>query len=643
MKGFSAVVRREIVEKRGIFFGATLVGLGALAAPVFPSTHRYPASEVRLAAALFLAAAFASALSVILGSTTIGRDLSERRIGFYFARPISSGAIWAGKLAGAAALIAGGTAIALLPVGLLDFRAWRAWEGPLSAVAYPLLFLASVVFCLALGNVVSGALRARSAWIFGDLVLLVGWATSLAAIAQPLWRAQGRGPLVEIGVALVVIVAAALLVASGAQVSIGRADIARGNRARFAALWGTIGLATLGCAGFVRWFVSATPSDLVHRWVAAAPETGRWIAVEGWASWRGDFPFSFLYDVDSGRFLRLSAGREATILFSADGRVAAWADAKSGGSDLFVARLDAANPGRIATRTTVPAPWSNSMRLSEDGSRVALFGDKTVSAYEVSSGRLLASAVLPEENGREGLWRLAFPKRDVVRVYRVGRMGAPEMNEPARPSWIRIFDLDLSRRLLVARAVLGPFTRPFYPSFDEVRGRILVRQKGKSTDIFDCVTGEELATLAADPQDWFNTRFLSDGGIAAGFVEPSGGGYVMLFSADGRERKRVDLGRAGSVRIGGEPEAGKLVVATGDAPSNIRTDAHLVDLAAGSQRLIGRGLHPVATSSWFFPRLEPGSVATRLLIRTDESIALFDPKTGSLRVVLPRGSAAAEP
>jgi len=216
------------------------------------------------------------------------------------------------------------------------------------------------------------------------------------------------------------------------------------------------------------------------------------------------------------------------------------------------------------------------------------------------------------------------------------------------PGMIRIFDLDLARKVLVARAALGYFVRPFYPSFDEDRGRILIRQKGKSTDIYDSVTGEKVATLPADPQDWFSTRFLSDGRIAAGFVDPSGGAYLKLFSVDGQEQKRIDLGRAGgagytNLRIGGEPEAGKLVVVTGNAPSNVRMDSHLVNLADGSHRLIGRGVYPVAVSSWQFPRLAPGSAATRLFVRTDESLALFDPKTGSLRVVLPPGSDAAEP
>jgi ABC-type transport system involved in multi-copper enzyme maturation permease subunit len=53
------------------------------------------------AVALFLGVAYSGGLALMLGVSTIGRELTEKRLSFLFARPVSPAAIWFGKAAAA--------------------------------------------------------------------------------------------------------------------------------------------------------------------------------------------------------------------------------------------------------------------------------------------------------------------------------------------------------------------------------------------------------------------------------------------------------------------------------------------------------------------------------------------------------------
>ena len=75
---------------------------------------------MRSGVALGLALIVSLVLAMALGGSVIARDLGERRLGFYFARPISGGAIWAGKLAAAAVLAVGAGVLVLLPASLFS-------------------------------------------------------------------------------------------------------------------------------------------------------------------------------------------------------------------------------------------------------------------------------------------------------------------------------------------------------------------------------------------------------------------------------------------------------------------------------------------------------------------------------------------
>ncbi len=193
----------------------------------------------------------------------IARDLGERRLGFYFARPISGGAIWAGKMAAAAVLAAGAGALVLLPV-LLTGNApdpsgyWGSvmTGGPLSMPWLALGWLGVILLALAAANAAGVILRSRSPWLLLDLAALSVTAATTWTCLEILTRAgaglttwmgiSGPDPTmrvallqdVEAVVAGVVLIA--LAAAGAAQVLRGRTDLRRGHRSLSIVLWGVL-------------------------------------------------------------------------------------------------------------------------------------------------------------------------------------------------------------------------------------------------------------------------------------------------------------------------------------------------------------------------------------------------------------------
>ncbi|HEV2063603.1 MAG TPA: hypothetical protein VGS00_03535, partial [Thermoanaerobaculia bacterium] len=89
MRGFLAVARREIEEKRFVFAAAAAASLIPFAIPLVRGLHGTAATEARDWTTAILAGTFLLGLGVVLGGSVISRDLVDRRIGFYFSRPLS--------------------------------------------------------------------------------------------------------------------------------------------------------------------------------------------------------------------------------------------------------------------------------------------------------------------------------------------------------------------------------------------------------------------------------------------------------------------------------------------------------------------------------------------------------------------------
>src|SRR4029453_331397 len=102
-------------ERRMLFVAAAVAAASPFGVPLVSGLHNLDAAEARSATALAVSAILLCGVSAFLGGTRLPRGLADRRIGFDFARPLSSGAIWGGTLLGTLVLAIGSAFIAWLP------------------------------------------------------------------------------------------------------------------------------------------------------------------------------------------------------------------------------------------------------------------------------------------------------------------------------------------------------------------------------------------------------------------------------------------------------------------------------------------------------------------------------------------------
>jgi hypothetical protein len=637
MRGFLAVFEREVVERRLLVLAALFLGLVPLVTPWLPGLEQRGGPEVRSGTALALALCFSLGLALILGATVVARDLAERRLGFYFSRPVTGWAIWAGKLAGAAALALGAGLLILLPATAwerhLDFGGWWGSLLPgrglaLDVAGAALLWIACLVILVLAGHAAGVALRSRAPWLVLDFagLGLVGWLGWAAARRLGFSGAFGAAAVAAIGLLAAALLA--LLAAGAAQVLGGRTDIRRGHRLLSLTLWGTLLVAGLAAQGYASWVLAAEPEDLDSVGVTGVPFRGPWIATSGTARHRAEYQPEFLLDTSSGRFVRSrTIGGLWSPQFSADGRWALWLEPQGGDPprqpyELF--RLDLRDPRSRPERTRLSySRWVSRFALSPDSGRVAVFAGRRLTIEELPSGRLLASAELPREMDWE-----AFPSFvDSGRVRIFGFDLFTSANAVPEPAALEVGEIRVAGGGLVRTARIEGVER-FQVSAD---GRRLLarRRSDQRFVVLDAATGAAMAELPFAGER-SRASFLADGRIA--LVSATTPPELRIFSPAFAPERTFQFKTAMAVRLGGQPAPDRLVVAIAPrGPDTPRWDLDrtlILDLAAGTSRRFGRGLVPAAG-----PRWGPESVASRLFLTAENQLVEVDPATGRQRLV----------
>lgn len=638
MKSLLAVTGRELAERRLLFVGALLLGLFALAAPWIPGLEDSHPAELRGGMAMGLALVASSVLALVLGSLIIARDLGERRLGFYFARPLPGWVIWGGKMLAATLLSLGAGVLILLPallaggkLDLLDAGKGRGFDQE-SGFSPTFLALLGVLVLLVLSHAVSIMVQSRSPWLLLDGVALVLIVATLWSSGQELLRNGAIDCLVWAGMGFLIAILIAGALAGLVQVTRGRTDLHRGHRVLSLTLWGLLGVATLGCVAYTRWVLSVVPEDLVgFNSVVPAP-SGSWIGLQGRAAGRGRFRPMFLFDVASGRFVRLEGTFQnywwKQPAFSADGRHAVWLQTSSGsGYDLL--RLDLSRPEARPARTRIAySDLPYDLALAPDGSRIATVHGARVRVEDLDTGRLLASIALPEESER-GDVRLRFSAPGRVRIFQ-----ASSAKERGEQGWrLTTTDLEIARgRLVPAESLDFP---GLWGEFDLSLGEryaAIWQPWWQRFSVADLVT-KKVVTL--------QTSVLSPGvffqdGIAV--VEKVQGrrslerqqATLRILTPEGAERLRAVVpGR--HVRLGHKLAPGLLAVATSSTSSPLVSREWMlwaVDLRTGNIRRIGHGVPAIETDQ------EPGEIGGRLFSLGGGELALLDPATGELRTLL---------
>jgi len=639
MRGFLAVFEREVVERRLLVVASVFLGLVPLATPWLPGLGQLGGPEVRSATALALALCFSFGLALMLGATIIVRDLAEGRLGFYFSRPVRGWAIWAGKLAAAAVLALGTGVLILLPTAAAERRldldgGWWNTHGALAGSSFSiLLWIASVLLLLLWGHAAGVAARSHSPWLLLDFVGL-GFVVWLAwASIRRLDFAGAFGPSALVAIGLLAAALLALLAAGAAQVLRGRTDIRRGHRLLSLTLWGTLLLASVAAQAYAAWTLAAAPGDLEEAHLSAAARRGPWIAIYGSSRGRPGFTPQFLLDISTGRSVRVNAPPQdfwPANRFSSDGRWAVWLELQPGASrsgPYELLRLDLRAPRSRPERTRILYEHLPSLlAVSADGGRVAVVAGRRLTFEEVPSGRLLASAELPQELGRyEDSLQFVDPGR--VRIYGFDVLSNAD---PALRSGFEVAEVRLAGGGVVPLARLEKVEEVMVSRDGE---RIVARRQSDGRfAVFEAGTGALMAEL---PPVGERSRalFLADDRIA--LVSGATSKELRIFSSAFVPERTFRFANATSLRLGGEPAPDRLVVATAPrGPETARWDlcrTWILDLAAGTVRRFASGMVPAAG-----PLGGPENAASRLFLRQGTQLVEIEPESGRQRVIAGR-------
>jgi hypothetical protein len=350
---------------------------------------------------MFCALAIGYLLAVGLGATTFGSDLSEGRLGFFFARPVSGASIWVGRITAVVTLVLISELISLIPVAfirpvdiqlLTRFGWWILVPFVLAPVV--LVFLAHAVSMMA---------RARTAWLLLDVIGFMGAAVVVWAVLRPLvlWGNPTAVGLVGVAFAAAAIVALALAGAAG--VIFGRTELRRVHGALSLTLWISLAVVWAGVASYGSWVNDFGPRDLNDIRLEQVDPTGNWAVVVGTAPSRFDIQRRFIVSLKGGRYAALMGPPKWTIwyqrqaVFSESGEIAAWFVGEPGDRplDLWWVDLTVDDPKPVQTTITTSRYWN--FELSSNGSRVLITTRAgLVSVYDLVDENLVSMARLSE-------------------------------------------------------------------------------------------------------------------------------------------------------------------------------------------------------------------------------------------------------
>jgi len=631
VRGFWAVLCRELAERRLFLLGAAMVGLFPLLVPLLPGVAGRDPAEVRTGTAVALCLIIGGILSLALGASVIAADLSERRLGFYFARPIAGWAIWAGKVAGAAALAVSAALLVLLPTLLVERRFdvgtpwWMgdAWirNGP----AFVLALTAGCVMVLLLSHVLSTMARSRSPWLLLDLGAAFAVTATVWSARLMLLREQAFGALASGLGGLAAAVLATACVAGAVQVTRGRTDARRSHRLLSLTFWSGLAAASLAFAAYSHWVVTVAPQDLRSIASVLSPPAGGWVGLQGRAVNRGDYYPAFLFDTASGRSVKIGGSQYfywwQQPVFAPDGSRAAWVEPGFAGYDLRL--LDLTRSGARPTATALSfEEWPRQMAVSPGGKLFAAFHRSSLTLDDLVSGRLLAAVPFTAEFDRD--LRLLFSDTGRLRVYH----DVVERIPTGGATWkLTAYELDPSqRRLIQVGGVTVPGEWQDW-SLSRDGERVALRTRGGPVRLADLRTGTILATLPSAAEQILAT-FLADGRLLLEERTLSST-TLRLFDVRGTELRRFSFASR-RVAVGGEVEPGRLAIATADHGRSRGTKgwtSFLLDLDSGRTALVGRDLVPAGHGG------SPRSIGPRLFLHGRE-LQLLDPASGRLRTVL---------
>ncbi|MEA2462429.1 MAG: hypothetical protein QOJ98_176 [Acidobacteriota bacterium] len=569
-----AIAARELRGRRSIFLTAAVLALIPYAVLLLPEVQRYGRSSAVAMTGAFVAVCYVSGLALVLGATFVGRELMEKRMSFFFSKPVSERALWFGKLAGALAALAIATTIIVVPVllgsGDETPRLFR-WLGYFALAALT-LFLVS--------HAVATMLRSRSALIFLDVVACAV-AAGLAYVMLTVLTNGLAAKLVDILLWSLTIGSLAILVAAGAwQLSRGRIDLRANHRELSRFLWSATAVMLALAGAAVLWVVSAAPDDLTEHLSAEQVPGSDWVVVSGKANHRGDYNAAFFRNGATGEYQRIKA-----IDMWWDGYFLR--DGSGGGHVRKTRELDllAFGPEEVkVTPTRVTVPPHARLVASDDGQRVAILTlESMVTIEAVPGGRTLVSARVPVSPPALFSARAFFVTPDLLRIY---------VSEPQA----EIYELDVRTKKLARTGTISTGGKLWFEANAEGT-RLLARSatpSGVELLLLDARTGARLGALGPYRKGEFGV-LLSDGRIARFNVRHPD--TLFIHGADLALQRQVDLGEMRYVWLLSELAGGRLLVAGAGAEPQARQprdwSIRIIDVNSGAVVRHERAMRPM--------------------------------------------------
>ena len=565
--------------------------------------------DIQEAIGLLVCGSFPFAVALGVGASLFSRELAERRLGFYFARPISAQAFWAGKVMAALVVVLAAFAFMQVPVALSLPRSYLSPEASYSTFV-GVAFLAALLV-MAAANAVTSMYRARSPWLVLDVVMA---AVCIAALARLTRAIVEAGAFLSLRAGLPILLAAgvvAFLGAAAMQVMVGRTDARRAHLAHSATVWASVLLILGGFAMWQRWLLAGTPAQAGGTGypLVAAP-SGEGIFFRGLTGRAGFRPF-FLMDAADGSFLRISPESDGMPTFSGDGRIATWVSMPEPWEPdhrprLWVVRLgDGVRP---AERLPMEAAmrWHTVLAVYPDGRQAVIAGFGAAGLVDLDTARVGASTALPDVVAADVL------TDGRVRLFH----GTSDRGGLAVAIWSPR-DGSVAETLRVPRAVL--LAR---------RGAIAVVAVGlREKAILDLAAATEHRVTGADADNMPRALVLENGRIAM-----STGTDVRITDAAGTTLATVPLPPKSQVVALREAEPGRVAVGVWSLLLSKRGTL-LVDSLTGAVVREERGLLPAGAQSGTSPQAAPGSLAARLVTDEDGALVALEPG-GAQRVIV---------
>jgi ABC-type transport system involved in multi-copper enzyme maturation permease subunit len=616
------IARRDLAERTSVFIAAAVLAVLPFVFAAIPAIRgSWSFGTVVATAGGFLVIGFTLGLALILGVTMIGRDLSEKRMSFYFSKPVSAPAIWTGKLAAAFLTVAICFAILFLPLYLFTWREWMgSWNVELS-LFLGLAAILSLVMILG-GHAVGTMFRSHSPLIALDVVCLAVSLLLSAAIAQSLLHGFAMSLMLRLAGVVFAALVLVLLCSGGWQLAHGRVDRRRNHLELSRFVWSAVAIVLLLAGAFAVWVTHPSPGEIITRRAVVQQANGPWALISGTARHRADYQATFLYDAASGEAIRVHGVTPWWgTPFTRDGSKAAYVQlispARSMDGELM---LVPARAGAAPVDTGLQLGGWDAYTFNDDGSRVAvLAANGNVLVYDVAAKKTIAAAHL--DVPRQAERRAFFASPSVLRVYIISS-GAGRRRENDRS--VDAYDFDLAARRVTHTGTYTMRAGSLRMSVSADGTRAVI-SSDTSAAVVDARTLQPRFTIPQASQ----AVLLANSDVAATIDRRT----LRIYAADGTLRRELPAGDR--VFIADELQGNRLVLFGRDGEERV---TKVVDLASGAIVRRDKDVHPAGSAMTEWAAVDPRHAVSdprQVMVAYDggDKLCVWEPLTGATRAL----------